>query len=181
MSPDQRHRSPQAIVPNVVSNLNDGDVFSVDGGCTWFVCYQAWLQVVSIYSTPRRDDDAPTVRVEADGDTPCLTMPFAQGTSRTPSMAAETSKRREETDALNELPTAHVVSGRYGHELECPACGATRIAEVDEGRRTRDLYIEDGLIRASKSHDDVHLEHARFECQSCQTRVQLPAPIASWS
>lgn len=41
MPPEQQHRPPQAIVPNVVSNLKDGDVFSVDGGHTWFVCYLA--------------------------------------------------------------------------------------------------------------------------------------------
>lgn len=184
MPQEQRHYSPQAIVPNVVSNLNDGDLFSVDGGHTWFVCYIAWGQVVSVYTTPRRDDAAPTVRIEADGDTPCLTMSFEHVANSTPahaSIAVETGKVRDKDATFDELPMARVVSGQRGHELACPVCNATRIAEVDEATRTRDLYFEDGRIRASEAHDDVHLEHARFECQSCETRVQLPAPVAPWS
>lgn len=77
MPSEQQHHRPGAIVPSVVENLTDGDLFSLDGGFTWHVCFMAWGQVVSVYTTPRRDDDAPTVRIDAEPDTPCLILTCA--------------------------------------------------------------------------------------------------------
>jgi hypothetical protein len=75
--PEKKPHQPRSIVPSLVENLADGDVFSLDGGFTWHICYMHWLQVVSVYTTPRRDDDAPTVRINAEPGTPCLILTCA--------------------------------------------------------------------------------------------------------
>lgn len=67
-------RSPTGIVASVVDNLVDEDVFSVDGGTTWYVCAVVLFGVVAVYATPGRGDDADTIRVEADRDDACLLM-----------------------------------------------------------------------------------------------------------
>jgi len=74
---EQRPHQPGAFVPSVVENLTDGDLFSVDGGFTWHVCALVLYGNVAVYVTPRRDEDAPTLRVDADRDAPCLILTCA--------------------------------------------------------------------------------------------------------
>jgi hypothetical protein len=62
------------FVPAVVGALVDGDVFSVDGGCGWHICATVLFGSVSVYATPERGADAPTIRIDADRDGPCLRL-----------------------------------------------------------------------------------------------------------
>jgi hypothetical protein len=68
------HRSPRVIVPFLVDNLVEGDVFSVDGGYTWYVCAVLLFGAVAVYTTLQRDDESPTIRIDADRDAPCLLL-----------------------------------------------------------------------------------------------------------
>lgn len=187
MPPEQRHIPPPTIVPNQVANLIDGDLFSVDGGHTWLVRSLAWGQVASVYTTPLRDDEAPTMRIAAESDSPCLTMPFghsAKGALTQESAVAnanQTDKQNAANATTDELPMARIVSTRHGLSVACPTCTADQITEVDAAFRTQELYVDDRRIRVSESHDDGHFEHVRYECQACGTHVQLPAPVGSWS
>ncbi|PXY25429.1 hypothetical protein [Prauserella muralis] len=49
-----------------VKDLVDGDEFSVDGGLTWYICAVVLPGNVAVYISDRRDDDAPTIRIEAE-------------------------------------------------------------------------------------------------------------------
>jgi len=63
----RRHRA------GTVGKLVDRDRFSVDGGRTWYVCaVPAFGGVVPVYVGRRRDEDAPTVRVDAEAGAACL-------------------------------------------------------------------------------------------------------------
>lgn len=73
----RQQRAAQVPAPaghreGVVSALVDGDVFSVDGGETWYVFAVHGFGTVLVYIGPRRDEDAPGVRVDADDDDACL-------------------------------------------------------------------------------------------------------------
>lgn len=48
-----------------VKDLQDGEVFTLDGGDTWHVCAVVGFGTVSVYTDARRDDDALLVRVNA--------------------------------------------------------------------------------------------------------------------
>lgn len=54
-----------------VEDLRDGDFFSLDNGRTWHTCAVVLFGSVAVYTGARRDDDAPTVRVDADRDQLC--------------------------------------------------------------------------------------------------------------
>jgi hypothetical protein len=80
---------------------------------------------------------------------------------------------------VGELPMVRVVETRYGPTLVCPVCDTRgRIVEVDEAIRHQELYIEDRRIRASSSRNEALWNHARFECEMCETPVGLPVPVA---
>jgi hypothetical protein len=49
----------------LVASLEDGDVFSTDGGRTWHTCAVVLFGNVAVYATDQRGDDAPTVRIDA--------------------------------------------------------------------------------------------------------------------
>lgn len=49
-----------------VSDLVDGDLFSLDGGFTWYFCAVRGFGTVSAYATHERGDAAPTLRVTAE-------------------------------------------------------------------------------------------------------------------
>ncbi len=49
-----------------VGQLQDGDVFSMDGGTSWHTCCVVLFGSVAVYTSARRDGCAPTVRVDAE-------------------------------------------------------------------------------------------------------------------
>lgn len=55
-----------------VEALNDGDVFSLDGGSTWYTCAVVLFGTVSVYTDGCRTDDAELVRIEAERDQECM-------------------------------------------------------------------------------------------------------------
>jgi hypothetical protein len=59
-------------IPASVEDLKDGDVFSLDGGKTWHICAVVLFGSVAVYCSRRRDEHAPTVRVDADRDLPVI-------------------------------------------------------------------------------------------------------------
>lgn len=81
MSSAQRRNHLRVILPTTVTALVDGDVFSVDYGRTWHVAYRAWGEVVTVYTSARRDEDAPTVRIPADQEATCLVLTCSPTTS----------------------------------------------------------------------------------------------------
>ncbi len=65
--------APPEHEESTVATLEDEDVFSVDGGRTWYVCCLVMFDTVAVYVTDDRDpDEAPTIRVDADEDAACL-------------------------------------------------------------------------------------------------------------
>lgn len=52
-------------IATIVGSLNDGDVFSIDNGKTWYVCGFVMFGTVSVWASERRDDDAPLVSIYA--------------------------------------------------------------------------------------------------------------------
>ncbi len=62
----RRHRG------STVGELVDRDKFSVDGGKTWYVCAVVLFGTVSVYCGRRRDQDADTIRLDADREAACL-------------------------------------------------------------------------------------------------------------
>ncbi len=64
--------APATYRTGVVKELADGEVFSVDGGKTWYVFAVHGFDTLSVYYDERRDQDADTVRVDADEDDACL-------------------------------------------------------------------------------------------------------------
>jgi len=64
--------APRARRDATVDELADRDVFSVDGGTTWYVCAVVLFGSVAVYLGDRRDDDAPTIRLDAERDAACL-------------------------------------------------------------------------------------------------------------
>lgn len=73
-APPTLSRSPRSIVATMVGALVEGDVFSVDGGCVWHVCAVPLFGCIAVYTTPRRDDDSLTVRVDGFPGDPCLLL-----------------------------------------------------------------------------------------------------------
>ena len=67
-------RSPRSIVATMVGALVEGDVFSVDGGCVWHVCAVPLFGQIAVYTTPQRDDDSLTLRVDGFPGDPCLLL-----------------------------------------------------------------------------------------------------------
>ena len=55
-----------------VNDLNDGDVFSLDGGMTWYVCAVVLFGNVAVYATTQRGDESPTVRIDAEREAPVI-------------------------------------------------------------------------------------------------------------
>lgn len=51
-----------------VSELRDGDEFSLDSGRTWFTCCIPLFGSVAVYVSDRRDDEAPIIRIDAAED-----------------------------------------------------------------------------------------------------------------
>jgi hypothetical protein len=68
---------PDAAVPLPVESLADGDVFSADTGASWHTCAvpMPWGGTVSVYDSPRRDADAPTVRIDVESGSTVLVRP----------------------------------------------------------------------------------------------------------
>jgi len=60
-----RSGGPLPLPIKRVCDLVDGDRFSLDGGRTWHACAVALFGDVAVYTTPRRDEDAPTTRIPA--------------------------------------------------------------------------------------------------------------------
>lgn len=50
------------------SDLADGQQFSPDAGATWYVCAVPLFGNVAVYVSDRRDDNAPTTRVDVPED-----------------------------------------------------------------------------------------------------------------
>jgi hypothetical protein len=55
-------------IATILSSLHDGDVFSLDDGTTWHCFAVLGFGTVSVYSGPRRDADAPCIRIDAERD-----------------------------------------------------------------------------------------------------------------
>lgn len=66
-----------------VAELGDGDLFSLDGGLTWHVAAVVLFGTVSVYTSERRDDEAPTIRVNAGRDQRVLRLEPAPGAPAT--------------------------------------------------------------------------------------------------
>jgi len=64
--------APRAHRVSTVQELVDRNTFSVDGGQTWYVCAVVLFGSVAVYVGGRRDDDAPTIRLDAERDAACL-------------------------------------------------------------------------------------------------------------
>lgn len=56
----------------MVADLNDGDVFSLDNGTTWHTCAVVLFGNIAVYASGRRDDEAPTVRIDGARDEQAL-------------------------------------------------------------------------------------------------------------
>lgn len=61
-------------IETIVESLNDGDVFSLDGGQTWYVCGFVMFGTVSVWASERRDDNAPLLSIYAERDDPVLVV-----------------------------------------------------------------------------------------------------------
>lgn len=61
------------LVPRLAGKLAEGDRFTLDGA-TWHVCAVnlSWGGSIAVYVDDQRDDDAPTVRVDAAPDAPVI-------------------------------------------------------------------------------------------------------------
>lgn len=61
-------------IKTVVGSLNDGDVFSLDGGATWYVLGFVMFGTVSVWAGPRRDEDAPLISLNAEREDTVLVV-----------------------------------------------------------------------------------------------------------
>lgn len=57
-----------------VNDLAHGDLFSLDGGQTWYIAAEVLFGAVAVYAGERRDEGAPTTRVSADRDAEVLRL-----------------------------------------------------------------------------------------------------------
>lgn len=61
-----------AIRETTVDQLDDGSVFSVDGGHTWHVCAVVLYGSIAVYVGDQRGADAPTIRIDVERSGRCL-------------------------------------------------------------------------------------------------------------
>lgn len=62
----------EGVESATVDTLNDGDLFTLDGGDTWWVCCTVLFGNIAVYLSEDRHPDAPTGRIDGARDAECL-------------------------------------------------------------------------------------------------------------
>lgn len=123
---NSRTKKEATLTSVAVTELVDGDVFSLDRGRTWHVCMDSTLKTISVYCTDRRDDDALVTRIEQDIPQHCLILRPGKMLA---DAHAEDKPPTEHTVRLKR-GTRHVTVTVFGHENARATVGAVLAAEI---------------------------------------------------